>query len=83
MPAQVPLKTPAVFASQQSGYIQKTQDHDFLLAGIYTLNQLKFFWRSILHKSAFNSVLKKIPRTVLQNSLIDNIQRDVSRRRSL
>ena len=59
MPAPVPFKTPAVFAPQQIGYIQKIPDYDSRRAGIYTVNQLKDFWRTILHKSASNSVLKK------------------------
>ena len=76
MPAPVPFKPPALFAPQTIGYIQKIPD-DSRRAGIYTVNQLKDFWRTILHKSASNSVLKKISRTVLQNAHIDNSQRDI------
>ena len=78
MPAPAPFKPPAVFAPQ-IGYIQKIPDYDSRRAGIYTVNQLKDFWRTFLHKSASNSVLKKISRTVLQNAHIDNSQRDIYR----
>ena len=79
MPAPVPFKPPAVFAPQQIGYIQKIPDYDSRRAGIYTVNQLKDFWRTILHKSASNSVFKKISRTVLQNAHVDSSQRDIYR----
>ena len=58
MPAPVPFKPPAVFAPKKIGYIQKIPD-DSRRAGIYTVNQLTDFWRTVLHKSASNSVLKK------------------------
>ena len=76
MPAPVPFKPPAVFAPQQIGYIQKIPDYDFRRAGVYTVNLLKDFWRTILHKSASNSVLKKVSGTVLQNAHVDNSQRN-------
>ena len=53
------------------------KDYDSRRAGNYALNQLKNLWRSILHKSASNSVLKKTSRTVLQNAHIDTSQRDI------
>ena len=77
MPAPVPFKPDADFAQQQIGYIQKISDYDSRRAGIYTLDQLKDFWRTILHKFASNSVLKKISRTALQNAHIYNSQRDL------
>ena len=79
MPEPVHFKLPAVFAPQQIGFIQQIPDYDSRRAGIYTVNQLKDFWRTILHKSASNSALKKISRTVPQNAHVDNSQRDIYR----
>ena len=79
MPAPVPFKPRAVFAPRQFGYIKKIPDCVSRRAGTYKVNQLKDYWRTILHKSASHSVLKKISQTVLQNAHIDNSQLDIYR----
>ena len=65
LPDPMPFGKPLLFQPTELGHITQFPAFDTRRAGMYTPKQMKNFWDNIIHASASDNVLKKLPRTIL------------------
>ena len=59
------FKKPLLFKPAELGHITQFPTFDTRRVGMYTPKQMKNFWDTNIYASAFNTVLKKLARTIL------------------